>query len=384
MELFHQTVSMKSVGNLTDFVRAHMLEPFDAAGDVRKLIDHFEDLTAAHDAVIKARTQLEALIPIVAGCDEVDRLRAELAEATSAQQACGMPPRPSRSSCWRAELADIDTQARHRARRPRPRPRSHRVLARRSSRGCATPEPVTPAGGSAPSRRPGSGIRPTGKPRQAAPGVERRPRRRLPRAPGPPRRVRARARRRGGRPRGRRRRAGAPRRRAHRRTPSTSIGCAPSPTRSATSCSASVSAARASRASCSRSASDSAAKPASTRGASPSSASSSTCVPRRTAGAGRPSACCAASRSRSSSPTTTTRQVAGWVDGHHLGTRLVYHRVRVGDRHQPADPVTRHARREARHQAEPVCRVAGRRARLASRARVRRRASRTYGARPAP
>ncbi len=31
MELFHQTVSMKSVGNLTDFVREHMLEPFNAA-----------------------------------------------------------------------------------------------------------------------------------------------------------------------------------------------------------------------------------------------------------------------------------------------------------------------------------------------------------------
>ena len=31
MELFHQTVSMKSVGNLPDFVREHMLEPFDAA-----------------------------------------------------------------------------------------------------------------------------------------------------------------------------------------------------------------------------------------------------------------------------------------------------------------------------------------------------------------
>jgi uncharacterized protein YPO0396 len=29
LDLFHQTVSMKSVGNLTDFVRSHMLEPFD-------------------------------------------------------------------------------------------------------------------------------------------------------------------------------------------------------------------------------------------------------------------------------------------------------------------------------------------------------------------
>ena len=87
MELFHQTVSMKSVGNLTDFVRAHMLEPFDAAADVRKLIGHFEDLTAAHDAVIKARTQLAALDPIVTGCDEVDRIRTNLTEATDAQQA---------------------------------------------------------------------------------------------------------------------------------------------------------------------------------------------------------------------------------------------------------------------------------------------------------
>ena len=32
LELFHQTVSMKSVGNLTDFVRSHMLEPFDVGG----------------------------------------------------------------------------------------------------------------------------------------------------------------------------------------------------------------------------------------------------------------------------------------------------------------------------------------------------------------
>ncbi|MBU0908523.1 MAG: ATP-dependent exonuclease SbcCD, C subunit-like protein, partial [Proteobacteria bacterium] len=31
LDLFHQTVSLKSVGNLTDFVRSHMLEPFDVA-----------------------------------------------------------------------------------------------------------------------------------------------------------------------------------------------------------------------------------------------------------------------------------------------------------------------------------------------------------------
>ena len=109
MELFHQTVSMKSVGNLTDFVRSHMLEPFDAAADVRKLIDHFEDLTAAHDAVIKARTQLEALTPIVAGSDEVDRLRTELAETTGAQQALRYAAATVTLELLATELADTDS-----------------------------------------------------------------------------------------------------------------------------------------------------------------------------------------------------------------------------------------------------------------------------------
>src|SRR2546430_8164946 len=39
LELFHQTVSMKSVGNLTDFVRTHMLEPFDVESRIQALID---------------------------------------------------------------------------------------------------------------------------------------------------------------------------------------------------------------------------------------------------------------------------------------------------------------------------------------------------------
>jgi len=65
LELFHQTVSMKSVGNLNDFVRDHMLEPSDSTERVREIIGHFEDLTKAHDAVKRAREQLEALQPIV-------------------------------------------------------------------------------------------------------------------------------------------------------------------------------------------------------------------------------------------------------------------------------------------------------------------------------
>jgi len=68
LELFHQTVSMKSVGNLTDFVRSHMLEPFDVAPRLTALIAHFDDLNRAHEAVLKAKRQMVLLTPLVADC----------------------------------------------------------------------------------------------------------------------------------------------------------------------------------------------------------------------------------------------------------------------------------------------------------------------------
>ncbi|MBW2010307.1 MAG: ATP-dependent exonuclease SbcCD, C subunit-like protein [Deltaproteobacteria bacterium] len=65
LALFHQTVSMKSVGNLTDFVREHMLEAFDVQPRIDALIHHFDDLSHAHDAIVKAKDQIERLLPLV-------------------------------------------------------------------------------------------------------------------------------------------------------------------------------------------------------------------------------------------------------------------------------------------------------------------------------
>ena len=82
LELFHQTVSMKSVGSLTEFVRTHMLEAFDVARRISDLNAHFENLTKAHETVLRAKRQIEALQPLVAQCDrhtelatQVDALR---------------------------------------------------------------------------------------------------------------------------------------------------------------------------------------------------------------------------------------------------------------------------------------------------------------------
>lgn len=77
LELFHQTVSMKSVGNLNDFVRDHMLEPSDASSRVGDIIAHFDDLTKAHDAVKRAREQLEALEPVVQTAAKYDAALAD-------------------------------------------------------------------------------------------------------------------------------------------------------------------------------------------------------------------------------------------------------------------------------------------------------------------
>ena len=87
LELFHQTVSMKSVGNLTDFVRHHMLEPFDVKSRIDDLITHFDDLNRAHAAVLKAKHQLELLNPLVADCDKHAELLASMEVLRSARDA---------------------------------------------------------------------------------------------------------------------------------------------------------------------------------------------------------------------------------------------------------------------------------------------------------
>ena len=90
LELFHQTVSMKSVGNLTEFVRNHMLEPFDVEPRIAALIAHFDDLNHAHEAVLKAKRQIELLTPLVADCDR----HVELAGSTGELRDCRDTLRP--------------------------------------------------------------------------------------------------------------------------------------------------------------------------------------------------------------------------------------------------------------------------------------------------
>lgn len=87
LELFNQTVSMKSVGNLTEFVRDHMLEAFAVDERIAALIAHFDNLDRAHAAVVKAKRQIAALEPLVADADRHAALAAALEELRACREA---------------------------------------------------------------------------------------------------------------------------------------------------------------------------------------------------------------------------------------------------------------------------------------------------------
>lgn len=101
LELFNQTVSMKSVGNLTDFVRQHMLEACDVETRVHALIGHFDDLNGAHAAILKAKEQIRHLAPLVADCNR----HAGLTEEVHAWRVCRDSLEPY-FSCLKAELLE--------------------------------------------------------------------------------------------------------------------------------------------------------------------------------------------------------------------------------------------------------------------------------------
>jgi uncharacterized protein YPO0396 len=110
LDLFLQTVSMKSVGNLTDFVRQHMLQPPAVEARLSALIAHFDDLHRAHEAVLKAKRQVSLLEPLVEDCERYATLAAEL----SALRGCREALRPwfseQKARFLQARLAELEAE----------------------------------------------------------------------------------------------------------------------------------------------------------------------------------------------------------------------------------------------------------------------------------
>lgn len=62
--LFSQTIGLKVLGNLNDFVRSHMLEEAPAEEEFEQLRSSFYQLLSAHTTLKKLRCQLELLTPL--------------------------------------------------------------------------------------------------------------------------------------------------------------------------------------------------------------------------------------------------------------------------------------------------------------------------------
>ena len=156
LDLFHQTVSMKSVGNLTDFVRSHMLEPFDVAPRIAALIAHFDDLNRAHEAVLKAQARRSSC------CSRwwpTATAMPQLAAQVEELRACRDALRPSSPAlswrCWTSALAICSTRnwQRHDAQRAAPDERSERAAGSAGARTAGAPSPTTAATASSGWRR---------------------------------------------------------------------------------------------------------------------------------------------------------------------------------------------------------------------------------------
>ena len=107
LELFHQTVSMKSVGNLTEFVRHHMLDAGTADERIANLLAHFDDLNRAHESVLRAKRQMEMLVPMVAECDRHDVLAGERAAREASRNALRTYYAALRSALLEERLATL-------------------------------------------------------------------------------------------------------------------------------------------------------------------------------------------------------------------------------------------------------------------------------------
>ncbi|MBE9061167.1 ATP-binding protein, partial [cf. Phormidesmis sp. LEGE 11477] len=78
LDLFNQTVSIKQIDGLNNFVRDHMLETVDMREKIDGLVGSYENLTISHNSIQKAREQLEVLMPLTKESAKLQKIEREL------------------------------------------------------------------------------------------------------------------------------------------------------------------------------------------------------------------------------------------------------------------------------------------------------------------
>lgn len=81
LNLFNQTVGIKVLGNLDDFIRTNMLEESDIENEFKSLLENYQNLLTAHRSIEKSKCQLELLAPIHSNYVQYETLYQEIKNA---------------------------------------------------------------------------------------------------------------------------------------------------------------------------------------------------------------------------------------------------------------------------------------------------------------
>jgi uncharacterized protein YPO0396 len=87
IDLFNETVTIKEIGQLNDFVRQHMLEKTDVQERIDRLQEHYENLMLAYQAMQKAEHQLSLLRPLSEEARKYQTAQAEIEMLRGCQEA---------------------------------------------------------------------------------------------------------------------------------------------------------------------------------------------------------------------------------------------------------------------------------------------------------
>ena len=81
LNLFNQTVGIKVLGNLDEFIRTNMLEEVDIETEFKSLLENYQNLLNAHRSIEKSKRQMEMLEPIHSNYIEYETLHQKLRNA---------------------------------------------------------------------------------------------------------------------------------------------------------------------------------------------------------------------------------------------------------------------------------------------------------------
>ncbi len=87
LDLFNQIVSIKEIGNLTQFIRNNMLEALDTEAEIDKLREQYQNLMEAYGAIEQAERQLSMLGPMLEDAKKYEDVAGKVAQFQRATEA---------------------------------------------------------------------------------------------------------------------------------------------------------------------------------------------------------------------------------------------------------------------------------------------------------